>query len=68
MKISVDIDTRSPELAELYEETNDILTASGRNPMDFEAFCALCLELGALPHMISTARALVRNGRKVGVD
>ena len=65
MNISISFDPEScPELTELYEEANRILKANGRPAWDFELFCTACLTMGAIPHMIRTARALVGSTKK----
>ena len=65
MKLTITIDPGAqPELMKLYEEANRILVANDRPQWEFESFCTVCLSLGAIPHMIGNARALISSAKK----
>lgn len=61
MKIIIDISSQEEsELRSLYEESNRIITATGREPWTFEHWCESMLALSAVPHMKSKAEFFIK--------
>ena len=61
MKITIEIsDKEISELKPLYEESNHIIKAAGREPWTFELWCDTMLALGITEHIKGNAKALNR--------
>lgn len=65
MKITIEISKREEsELMSLYEESNRIITAVGREPWTFEHWCETMMSLGGAEHIKANAKLLNRNTKR----
>ena len=61
MKITIEISKKEVgELKPLYEESNQIIKAAGREPWTFEHWCETMMSLGGTEHIKANAKTINR--------